>query len=137
MNEAIAAGKSGLRARPPKYQILRFAAVGVVGTAIHYAVLIAAVELAGASPVTGTFFGFITAAFVSYFLNAAFTFGQRPNLKSGLFKNYISLAFGLAINVGTVAALTHWEVPYIPSQIAATVLAFIWNFLASKFIVFR
>lgn len=118
-------------------QMLRFAAVGVVGTAIHYSVLIAMVELVGAGPVLGTCVGFMVAAFFSYLLNSRFTFRAQLDLKAGLFKNYSTLAIGLGINMGTVALLTWLAVPYIAAQGVATVLAFIWNFLASKFFVFR
>jgi|GEM_PF-300616 len=118
-------------------QVLRFAAVGVVGTAIHYSVLIAMVELAGTGPVVGTFAGFMVAAFFAYLLNSRYTFRAQLDLRKGLLKNYSSLAVGLAINMGTVALLTWFDVPYIAAQAVATVLAFIWNFLASKFFVFR
>ena len=118
-------------------QVLRFAAVGVVGTAIHYGVLIAMVELVGTGPVVGTCAGFMVAAFFAFLLNSRYTFKAKIDLRAGLLKNYSSLAVGLGINMGTVALLTWLKVPYIAAQAAATVLAFIWNFLASKFFVFR
>ena len=87
-------------------QVLRFAGVGVIGTAIHYGVLIAMVELVGTGPVVGTFVGFMVAAFFSYLLNSRYTFNAKLDLKSGLLKNYSTLAVGLGINMGTVALLT-------------------------------
>ncbi|MBC2665153.1 GtrA family protein [Novosphingobium flavum] len=137
MPDCLVQDESTLTALAPKSEILRFAAVGVVGTAVHYGVLVALVELGGVDPVAGTLCGFIVAAFASFVLNSVFTFRVRLNFTSALLKNYVSLAFGLAINVGTVALLTHLATPYIFAQLVATVLAFIWNYLASRFIVFR
>lgn len=123
--------------RALRRQLARFLAVGVVGTIVHYSVLIALVELLHVSPVVGTFCGFIVAAFVNYSLNRKFTFENRPSFGAGLVKNYAVLIVGLGINVGTVALLTHWNVPYVPAQIVATVLAFIWNYIGSRFVVFQ
>lgn len=135
--DAAAIGEKPSGLATARGQVLRFAAVGVVGTAIHYGVLIAMVELVGTGPVVGTFAGFMVAAFFAYLLNSRYTFKARINLRAGLLKNYSSLAVGLGINMGTVALLTWLDVRYIAAQAVATLLAFIWNFLASKFFVFR
>lgn len=125
------------QAAPIRRQIMRFAAVGIVGTIIHYGVLIAVVEFGHASPVFGTFCGFMVAALVSYSLNRRFTFDERPTFGAGLLRNYLALAVGLAINMGAVALLTHFHAPYVAAQGVATILAFIWNYFASRFIVFK
>ena len=122
---------------PFRRQVMRFAAVGVVGTIIHYGVLIAVVEFGRASPVFGTFCGFMVAALVSYSLNRRYTFEERPTFGAGLVRNYLALAVGLAINVGAVALLTRFHAPYVAAQAVATILAFIWNYFASRFIVFK
>ena len=126
-----------LPAGPFVREVLRFTAVGVIGTGVHYGVLIGLVEVAHASPVLGTFVGFLVAAFVSYTLNRRYTFAIKPAFSAGLVRNYLALAVGLGINVGTVALLTHLGLVYILAQIVATVIAFIWNYLASRFVVFR
>ncbi|MGE3142323.1 MAG: GtrA family protein [Hyphomonadaceae bacterium] len=122
---------------PLARQITRFLGVGVIGTLIHYGVLILCVEGAKMTPVLGTTFGFITAAFVSYALNRRYTFDVRPAFGVGLMKSYVALGFGLVINAGTVALLTKLGVQYLFAQAIATGLALCWNFTASRLVVFR
>lgn len=137
MPDTNAQVKQLARSSKQKTEAVRFAAVGVAGTTIHYGVLIAVVEVAHLSPAIGTSAGFIVAAFVSYILNSIFTFEVRVNFVAGLMRNYASLALGLLINVSIVSALTRFQVEYVIAQVCATFVAFIWNYAASKFIVFR
>jgi putative flippase GtrA len=137
MLDVFSGRESRRRPMMQRRQLLRFGAVGIVGTSIHYGMLIALVELGHASPVAGTIAGFIVAAFVSYILNGIFTFDSRPSFITGLFKNYIALAIGLAINAGTVAFFTDLSVDYRLAQAIATLIAFIWNYLASRHVVFK
>ncbi|MET0183416.1 MAG: GtrA family protein [Caulobacterales bacterium] len=122
---------------PLARQLARFTGVGVVGTIVHYGVLIAAVELLHLDPVIGTILGFLCAAFVSYVLNRRYTFTTTHTFRQGLLRYYGALAVGLVINAGTVWLLTHWGTPYILAQAVATGLAFIWNFIAARFVVFQ
>lgn len=118
-------------------QLARFTGVGVIGTIVHYAVLIGAVELFGVHPVPGTILGFLCAALISYILNRRYTFEATHSFGHGLLRYYLALGVGLLINAGTVGLLTHWRVPYVAAQAVATALAFIWNFIAARFVVFR
>jgi len=117
-------------------QLVSFAAVGVVGTLVHYSVLILLVERFGVNPVAATFTGFCVAAPVNYILNRAYTFNTCLGFGIGLLRNYIILAGGLCINVGTVALLVHFRLEYLIAQAIATILASIWNYIGSKFVVF-
>lgn len=116
---------------------LRFAAVGAVATAVHYAVLIAMTELGGASPVLATICGFFVGALVSYTLNRRYTFATKPDFGKGLLKFLLVIAIGAVINAGIVAAFVNAGVHYMIGQVIATGLVLIWNFAASRFFVFR
>ena len=54
-----------------------YGVIGVINTAIHFAVFWCAV-IAGASQVVGNSLGFTAAVAVSFFLNAHFTFRRTP-----------------------------------------------------------
>lgn len=118
-------------------QFLRFAAVGAVATAVHYAILIALVQLAHVNPVLATACGFCIAAVVSYSLNRHFTFDHRPVFAHGLAKFLAVGAVGLALNAGIVALLIWQGLHYLVAQVIATGLVLIWNFGAARFVVFR
>jgi putative flippase GtrA len=59
-------------------EFLRFAAVGVVATIVHYSILISLVELAHAPLIPSTSVGFVFGAVVSYALNRRITFAISP-----------------------------------------------------------
>jgi len=118
-------------------QFSRFLAVGVATTAVHYGVLVALVEAWNVSPVWGTTAGFVTAVLLSYLLNRRYTFDELPSFGAGLAKYYASVSMGLVLNAGTMALLTGWGVHYLLSQVVASGIALIWNFLAARFLVFR
>jgi len=118
-------------------QFFRFAAVGVVGTAVHYAVMLALIALANVSPVVGTCAGFLVSLGASYALNRLWTFDKRPPWARGFATYFLVCAVGLAINMGIVALAIGAGVHYMLGQVVATFVALFWNFLSSRFIVFR
>ena len=58
-------------------RFLRFALVGIFGTAAHYTVLVSLVEVYGVPVLFATTAGFLTGALVNYILNRRFTFVVR------------------------------------------------------------
>lgn len=118
-------------------QFVRFAGVGVVGTAVHYGVMLGAMTLADVSPVIGTCLGFIVSLGASYALNRLWTFDKRPPWARGFLTYFLVCAVGLAINMGIVALAIGGGIHFMLGQVVATVVALIWNFLSSRFIVFR
>lgn len=122
---------------PIARQFLRFATVGAVATAAHYAVLIALAELAGVDPVAATVVGFGVGAVVSYTLNRRFTFETRPAYGRGLVKFLVVIGVGAALNAAIVAFLIGRGLHYMAGQVIATLLVLIWNFAASRLFVFR
>lgn len=118
-------------------QFLRFAAVGAVATAAHYAVLILLKELAHVPVLWATSAGYLVGAVVGYALNRRFTFEANHRFAEGLAK-YVGVGLvGLALNAAITVGLTALGLFYLLSQMVATGLVLIWNFCAARFIVFR
>ena len=124
-------------AHPMARQFLRFAAIGAVATAVHYAILIALVELAHAALLPATSTGFVAGAVVSYTLNRRYTFTTTRSFGRGL-AIFIAVGFiGLALNGLIVSLLAQAGLLYILAQMIATGLVLIWNFFAARLVVFR
>jgi putative flippase GtrA len=118
-------------------QLSRFLAVGFAATVVHYGILVALVEAWHVHPVWATSIGFVTAVLLSYVLNRRFTFDREPAFAPGLLQYYAAVSMGLVLNAGVMAALTAWGAHYLLAQVVATTVAFVWNFLAARLIVFR
>ena len=119
-------------------QFLRFAAVGAVATAFHYAVMFSPVEFTGLDPVYATLCGFAVGAVVSYSLNRLFTFNHRPAYGRGLAKFFIVVGIGAALNAAIVWFLVRQVgLFYVYAQFIATGLVLIWNFFSARLVVFR
>jgi putative flippase GtrA len=126
-----------LLAREVVRDFLRFATVGAVATAAHYAVMIALTELGGMDPVAATVCGFAVGAVVSYTLNRRYTFAVRPAYMRGFVKFAIVIGIGAVLNAAIVAFFIRFGLHYMVAQVIATGLVLIWNFAAARLIVFR
>jgi putative flippase GtrA len=123
---------------PLSSKFLRFAAVGLVGTAAHYSVLTALVELAGNPVVLATTLGFGVGALVNYLLNRRFTFASAARHAVALPKFLLIAAAGAVLNAAIVAwLLGHVPVHYLVIQLAATGIVLLWNFAANALWTFR
>lgn len=133
------------------FQAAKFFLVGTLNTfidigVVEFLILITKIEVGG--PVT--FFkaiSFLTATTNSYFWNKYWTFGKREKIKPEEFLKFLIITtIGLLINVSifhfifTILGpkfgikIGTWR---IISVILAAFFAFMWNFLGSKFIVFK
>ncbi|MGE0044753.1 MAG: GtrA family protein [Hyphomonadaceae bacterium] len=124
--------------RVARIQFMRFLVVGAIATGVHFATLIALVELARVSGIAATSAGFIAGAGVSYTLNRAFTFAAAGTpYARGLALFLAVAAIGFVVNGAIFTALTTRAAPYLLAQAAATALVVLWSYAASRFIVFR
>jgi len=119
-------------------QFIRFAGVGVVGTVVHYSVLIISVQFLRVPPVPASVMGFVLGGIVNYYLNYRITF--RSNKKHyETFSKFFSIAFvGLLFNtvlMALFAEILNWH--YLISQIMTTGLVLLWNFAGNKLWTFR
>jgi putative flippase GtrA len=105
----------------------RYIAVGAAATAVHYALLVTLVELAGSASSPAAAFGAVCGALVAYAGNRRFTFsGGAPRSRS-LPRFLAVAAFGAAANgvivwSGTAIAGMH----YLAAQVVATAFV-VWS----------
>jgi putative flippase GtrA len=114
-------------------QFARYASVGLVATAVHYAVLVGLVESGGAAPLPATLAGYVAGGLVSYALNRRLTFaGGRPRREAAWrFAAVAASGFAwtsvlMALLVGRLGA------PYLPAQATTTLAVLAWGFLANR-----
>lgn len=121
-----------------QHQFLFFAAVGAIGTAAHYALLLALVQGPGVNPVSASAAGAALGALVNYLLNYRFTFRSRQAHRNTAPKFFFLAAVGLGLNTLLMALgvnVLHWH--YLLVQIFATGLVLIWNFFGNRIWTFR
>ena len=119
-------------------QLKSFVGVGVVCTGLHYAVLVALVQIFGAQPVPSALCGSVCGGVLSYGLNRKHTFGsERPHEEA---------AWRFALIAGIAFLLTYvfmrqmvevWRMPYLPAQVVTTGVVMIWTFAANRLWTFR
>jgi len=119
-------------------QALKFAVVGAIATAVHYAILIALVEVLHMAPTLATTIGYGVGIVVSYTLNRRFTFGVRNAPVAASFAKFVLLyGVGAVLNGAIVATLVGAGLWYLWAQVIATGLVLSWNFLGARYVVFR
>ena len=107
----------------------RFLVVGAISTSVHYAVLIAAVELLKWTAVVGSGCGFSIGAVVSYLMNRSYTFRSDAPHGTAVIRFIAVLAVGLGLNLLLMQLFTvrlGW--PYLIAQMLTTGLVLFWHF---------
>ncbi len=134
-------------------QFSRFAAVGILNTAIDFGILntLSLVSGATAGLVIGgvNLPGFSIAVFNSYLWNKLWVFQDRPHGEK-LFHDFprflMVTGVGVVVNSALVVILTTYGGPLVDieparwlniAKVMATAVTFLWNFTGYKFIVFR
>lgn len=121
----------------PKLQFVKFATVGALGTALHYAVLILLVSGLSFDPAIGAMAGATCGAAFNYWLNHRFTFRSNRPHREALPRFVLMAVVGILLNGMIVKALTLASVNYLVSQVAATLIILMMNFFLSKLWIFR
>lgn len=114
-------------------QFARYAAAGLVATAMHYVVLVGLVESGGAAPLPATLAGYVAGGLVSYALNRRLTFtGGRPHGEAA-WRFALVAASGFAWTGLLMVLFTgRLGAPYLPAQAATTLAVLVWGFLANR-----
>jgi putative flippase GtrA len=122
-----------------RLQFIRFAAVGLVGTAVQYACLGISVYLYGRSAaVIGSAVGYILGSIVNYILNYFFTFSSTQSHKEAASKYFTVLTIGWFLNLGMMSLMVdHWGWWVLISQMISTGIGLCWNFGGSKLWAFK
>jgi putative flippase GtrA len=115
-----------------QYKFVRFLIVGGIATLIQYIVLISTVERWHWNAVLASSLGYALSAVANYLLNYYFTFRSDGRHEVAAARFAIVAAAGFALNallMELLAAKLH--VPYVLSQILATIGTLIWNYWAN------
>jgi putative flippase GtrA len=109
-------------------RFFRYAAVGAVATAAHYAILVGLVEAGWLAPALAAALGAWVGAQVAFAGNAAFTFrGAGASVGSWL-RFQVTALVGAALSFSIVAAGTRIGVHYLLAQIVATLVSLVVTF---------
>ncbi|MEO7057459.1 MAG: GtrA family protein [Caldimonas sp.] len=123
---------------PTRSRLLRYASVGAVATAVHYALLVALVEnrllAAPLAAAAGAWLG----GQVAFVLNARFTFEGAALTFASWWRFQVTASIGAALSFVLVAAGIRLGVHYLLAQAVATLVAMLvtyeinrrWSFAA-------
>ena len=118
--------------------LIRFLLAGAAATMLQYLVLITLVELASANAVWASATGFVSGAILNYAINYKYTYDSDLPHSSSFPKFAVTAAIGLTINTTSMYVLFEKaQIFYVVSQILATILTLIWNFIVNTFWSFR
>jgi len=112
--------------------LLRYAAVGVLATATHYALLAAAVELGNWPPAVAAGMGAAVGAQVAFVGNRWFTFAHRGPWRSSWLRFQGTALIGVAASSALVAIGGLIGVHYLIAQAVATLLAMLLTFAINR-----
>ena len=118
-------------------RFLRYTAVGALATAVHYLVLVLAVEAAGWPAYIGSGLGAVVGAQVAYFGNRRYTFAHRGAIGESWPKFQGTAGLGALFGMAVVAAGVHIGLHYLLAQVIATGLGLILTFAINRVWSFR
>ena len=114
-------------------KFVRFLIVGGVATIIQYAALIGMVERWHWNAVVASSLGYLLSAIANYLLNYYFTFRSDNQHRVAITRFAAVAAAGFILNALLMELLAEkLHVPYVFSQILATVATLIWNYWANS-----
>jgi len=132
-----------IRAMLSSGRLLRFATVGLVGTTVDFAILIALVELHEFPPEIAKLVGAEAAIIVMFLVNEHWTFsewgrsGIRPLLRRLLTSNFVRTG-GLVVATSVLSLLVYYgDVQYLLANAVGTACGFVVNFLAESYFTWR
>ena len=121
-----------------RLEFTKFLCVGLICTLVQYFLLFILVELTSIYAVTASAIAYILSAVVSYFLNYHFTFQVNNNHATTLAKFIFMVFIGfLANTLIFYFVFNHFMLPYLFTQLVATVLVLMQNFILSKYWTFK
>lgn len=109
-------------------QLMRYAAVGGVATAVHYLLLVACVELAAWPAWLASGLGAVAGAQLAYYGNRRFTFAHRGARAASYPRFQATALLGAVAGMGVVALAVRMGVYYLLAQLLATLLMLLLTF---------
>ena len=118
-------------------QLSVFTVVGGISTAAHYIVLIVLVQIIAVGAVAASMCGYGVGAVINYSLNYSITFASKRAHQEALWRFLIIAGCGFILN-GLImdTGVNRFAIHYLISQVTATLLVLLWNFMANKFWTF-
>jgi putative flippase GtrA len=114
-------------------RFVRYAGAGVIGTAVHYAVLVALVQGLAIDVVIGSTVGAIVGAGINYALNHRFTFASQQTHRRALPRFAAVAVAGIVLNAIVLAAMLGVVgAHYLAAQVVATCAVLVAGYLANR-----
>ncbi|WP_162592091.1 GtrA family protein [Variovorax sp. PBL-E5] len=121
-----------------RHSFIKFLIVGSLATAIHYSVFYGLYRIAGLPAVPSTSAGFAASAVFNFAANYRFTFRSRARWDMAALRYVLIAGIGLLINALIFSALHEWGgLGSSYSQLLATGVVLVWNYLGGKYFIFR
>ena len=118
-------------------KLIKFSAVGALGTLVHYSVLVFLVQLLSVNVLVASSTGAIVGALVNYFLNYKWTFNSNKRHSEAMAKFFAVAAVGFVMNGLFMALFTEaLAMHYLIAQVMTTGIVLFWNFLANHYWTF-
>lgn len=119
-------------------KLIKFSAVGALGTLAHYSVLVFLVQLLSVNVLVASSTGAIVGALVNYFLNYKWTFNSNKRHSEAMAKFFAVAAVGFVMNGLFMALFTETlAMHYLIAQVMTTGIVLFWNFLANHYWTFH
>jgi putative flippase GtrA len=115
-----------------------YAIVGGIGAALHYAVMVACVELLRVPVLAASALGFVAALVAQFALNRRWVFGSRAGVAGSFARYAITSVWGLLLNLAVLYATTSlfgWH--YLIGAIVAIGVVTPMNFVLNQRWTFR
>jgi putative flippase GtrA len=132
------------QARPgwpaPFSQAFRFGLVGVLNTLVDGLVYLLLTRWLGfgSYPTLAKAVSYSCGVLNSYFWNRSWTFHSRARVRKTLFAFAAANLLALVVNAGVMSVcLTRLRLPEGAAFAAATAATMLWNFIWSKFVIFK
>ncbi|RQP24459.1 GtrA family protein [Piscinibacter terrae] len=118
-------------------RFVRYALVGAIATAAHYALLAVVVEWLHWPAWLGSGLGAVLGAQVAFFGNRVFTFGHEGPIVPAWLKFMGTAAAGALLGMLIVAVSVQWGLHYLVGQVMATLASLVLTFLINRAWTFR
>lgn len=114
------------------WQLLRYASVGGLATAAHWALLAVLVEGAGMAPWLASGCGAVLGAQVAFFGNRRYTFGHAGPLWPAWWRFMGTAALGGGVGMAVVAAGVALGLHYLLAQAVATAVGLLLTYTVNR-----
>lgn len=125
----------------PIEQFIKFCVVGGLGAILNLSILYISVELFGIWYILGAALAFVIVITFNFTLNKIWTFRNKEKrglVVTGQYLKYVLIGgTGMAINISSLYVMVeYFKLWYILAEFFAIIIATLWNFEGTRYIVF-